>query len=96
MPFIFPAIKVDGMILVDGGVSWNLDVSSAIEKCRTLVDSDSKIILDIIDVDKNMDFLPQWNETKGPIKNFLRYLSLKRYRTRMNDIVEIEFGHPKV
>lgn len=36
---------------MDGGVAWNLDIASAILKCRTIVDSDDKIFLDVIDVD---------------------------------------------
>ena len=67
--------------MIDGGVAWNLDVASAIKKCREIVDSDSKIILDIIDVDIFMDRVKKWekNETRSTIGNFMRYLELKRY-----------------
>lgn len=82
--------------MIDGGVAWNLDVASAITKCRTLVDSDSKIILDIIDVDRNLERISKWNDTYSPIQNYLRYLELKRYHQRMNDMIEIESAHPNV
>lgn len=52
MPFVFPPVEYEDKLLFDGGVAWNLDIYSAIEKCSKLVDDDSKIILDIIDVDK--------------------------------------------
>jgi len=74
VPFIFPPIKIGSKIMIDGGVAWNLDVSSAIEKCRTLVDSDSKIVLDIIDLDRSIENLPRLNETGRSIFNYLRAL----------------------
>ena len=52
MPFIFPPVELEDKLLMDGGVAWNLDIASAINKCRSLVDSDSKIYLDVIDVDR--------------------------------------------
>ena len=58
VPFIFPPLQIGDGIMIDGGVAWNLDLSSAINKCRTLVDSDEKIVLDIIDVDLSVDHLP--------------------------------------
>ena len=74
MPFVFPPIKIGDQIMIDGGVAWNLDVSSAIEKCRTLVDSDAKIVLDIIDLDQSIDNFPRVNETGRSIWNYLRSL----------------------
>lgn len=84
--------------MIDGGVAWNLDVASAIFKCREVVDSDSKIILDIIDVDRFMDRVHRWerNDTKSTINNIMRYFELKRYHKRMNDMIEIEAAHPDV
>lgn len=63
VPFLFPPVEYNGKILMDGGVAWNLDVASAILKCREIVDSDSKITLDIIDVDRclSSDLLPLTN-----------------------------------
>ena len=53
MPFVFPAIPFKGKNLIDGGTAWNLDVSSAVRRCRELVTDDSNIIIDIIDVGIN-------------------------------------------
>lgn len=55
------------MLLIDGGVAWNLDVASAITKCREIVTHDSKIVLDVIDVDMFQDHLPSWRDEKGEL-----------------------------
>ena len=57
MPFAFPPVKLNGYTLTDGGTAWNLDIYSAIYKCRELVGDDSKIVLDVIDIDKILVFL---------------------------------------
>jgi hypothetical protein len=63
MPFIFPSIDIGEKILIDGGTAWNLDVASAIGRCRELVDDDSKIVVDIIDVSKTATGIAFWNKT---------------------------------
>eukprot|EP00347_Sterkiella_histriomuscorum_P010239 403377058 len=98
VPFVFPALKIEDKIMIDGGVAWNLDVASAIMKCREIVDSDAKIVLDIIDVDRFTDRVHRWvrNDTHSTVQNFMRYLELKRYHKRFNDMIEIEAAHPDV
>ena len=66
-------------VLMDGGVAWNLDVSSAIQKCRLLVDSDDKITLDVIDVDRSFVGLEYWNNTGNAVSNYLRHNRIKDY-----------------
>lgn len=41
MPFVFPSVPFYDKILIDGGSAWNLDVASAIRRCREVVDEDS-------------------------------------------------------
>ncbi|CDW73180.1 patatin-like phospholipase family protein [Stylonychia lemnae] len=98
VPFVFPGLKIQDTLMIDGGVAWNLDVASAILKCREVVDSDSKIVLDIIDVDRKLDKVKRLNYTteQGTIKNIIRYLEIKKYHHRMNDMIEIETAHPDV
>ena len=57
VPFVFLPVPFGDRLLIDGGVAWNLDVASAVNKCRLLVDSDEKIHLDIIDVDRGVPLL---------------------------------------
>jgi len=48
MPVIFPPKKYDGHIFIDGGSTWNSNIVTAIDRCREIVDDDSKITIDIV------------------------------------------------
>lgn len=42
IPFAFPTQEwPDGVVCMDGGTTWNLNLVSAIERCREIVDDDS-------------------------------------------------------
>jgi len=45
---VFPSTKMNGKVYFDGGVIYSADFSTAIQRCRELVDNDSKITVDII------------------------------------------------
>jgi hypothetical protein len=96
VPFVFPPVKYKGHILMDGGVAWNLDIASAIIKCRNLVDSDDKIFLDVIDVDQALNQVHVWNKTGNSVQNYLRARSLRNYYERMDDQFSIQQAFPKV
>ena len=48
IPFIFPHVDVDNMVLMDGGTVFNLNIVSAVDRCHEVVEDDSEIILDIV------------------------------------------------
>jgi predicted acylesterase/phospholipase RssA len=48
IPALFSPTKLFGMNLVDGGAWANLDLSSAINRCKEVVDDESDIIVDVI------------------------------------------------
>ncbi len=96
VPFVFPPVIHGDKVLMDGGVAWNLDVSSAIQKCRLLVDSDDKIILDVIDVDRSINNLDQWNKSGNAVSNYLRHNQIKDYFDRIDDLREIQIAFPMV
>lgn len=48
IPFIFPPQKIGDYVLMDGGTIWNVNLVSAADRCREIVDDDSKIIMDIV------------------------------------------------
>ena len=72
VPVLFPAKEFRGQYLIDGGVSWNLNMVSAFKKCMELVDHDpSRIILDVIVMFKNdISILP--DKHYNSIHNFIR------------------------
>lgn len=50
IPFIFPSQVWENrhVIAIDGGSVWNTNLVSAVQRCREIVDDDSKITIDII------------------------------------------------
>lgn len=96
VPFVFPPVNYKNHVLMDGGVAWNLDIASAIHKCRDLVDSDDKIFLDVIDVDKALSEVHIWNKTGNSVQNYLRARSLRNYYERMDDQFSIQQAFPRV
>ena len=81
---------------MDGGVVWNLDIASAVNKCRLLVDSDDKIILDVIDLDRSYPILPQWNTSGNAVSNYLRQRRIRDYFLRLDDEIEVQHAFPDV
>lgn len=48
IPGVFPHVQRGDKTLIDGGVIWNLDVPSAIRRCKEIVDDEKDIIIDFI------------------------------------------------
>jgi len=49
MPFIFPYVNNDNKeILMDGGCLLNIDIESAIARCKEIVDDEKDIIVDAL------------------------------------------------
>lgn len=73
IPFIFPnqVWKEDGLVVMDGGTVYNTNLVSAVQRCKEVVDDESKIILDII-VCTAHD-LPKWEKSTNAISNYLRF-----------------------
>jgi hypothetical protein len=57
---------------MDGGTVWNLNLVSAVQRCREIVDSDSDINLDIVSVHGGKK-LNKWDHPDSAISNFLRF-----------------------
>jgi predicted patatin/cPLA2 family phospholipase len=97
VPFVFPPVPFEDKLLMDGGVVWNLDIASAIRKCRLLVDSDSKIVLDVIDLDSSLSLGPRaWKSEGNSIQNYLRLRKWRDYYQRIDDELEVRRAFPEV
>jgi hypothetical protein len=48
IPAAFPHVTRGEYELIDGGVIWNLDVASAVRRCKEIVDDDKDIIVDMV------------------------------------------------
>jgi hypothetical protein len=79
---------------MDGGTIWNVNLVTAADRCREIVDDDSKIIMDIIlcgdhSIHDEMD-------TGDAINNFLRYRSIHEAYKKLNDVVEFKRSRPDI
>ena len=79
---------------VDGGAIWNLNLASAVQRCRDIVDDDSQIIVDVV-VCAAHD-LTKWTDQKNTVGNYLRAKDIKDYHVGMSDFIEVVEAYPKV
>lgn len=47
-PGFFSSVNFQNMTLIDGGVTINLDIGGAVERCKEIVSRDADITIDII------------------------------------------------
>lgn len=47
-PGVYSGTRYDGKVFIDGGVVWNTNLVSAVEKCLEVVEDKSQIVMDII------------------------------------------------
>ena len=88
IPFVFPNQKhPDGAVDMDGGTVYNLNLVSAVHRCREIVDDDSKITIDII-VCHDPKSLPPWEDKGSAINNFLYFDTIKQVYKSAADIYE--------
>jgi len=86
MPAVFPPRNYLNDVLMDGGTVWNTNIASAIHKCLEIVDDPSKVIVDIA-ICTHAQINPE-NSTSNTIGNFLRYRSIKKYYSVLDDVLE--------
>ena len=95
IPFVFPHQHWDQQgILMDGGTVWNTNLVSAVERCRELVDDDSKITVDIIVCDSHD--ITKLTEAKKALGNLMRFRGIKSYYDGSADILRFKQAFPKV
>jgi predicted acylesterase/phospholipase RssA len=87
IPFVFPHRIIDNMTLMDGGTVWNLNLISAIDKCREIVDDDSQIVIDVISCAR--DFKSNNTHWDNAIGNFMKWWDIKSFNSGMRNIYEV-------
>jgi predicted acylesterase/phospholipase RssA len=73
IPLVFPSVKKDDKIYVDGGSIWNIDIPSAVRRCKEVVDNDEDIIVDMILCGSNPP-------VSGPKKDLSKFSALSHYQ----------------
>ena len=76
------------VICIDGGSVWNINIASAIERCREVVSDDKDIILDTIFCDNQNNTLT-WSDTNNALSTLEYYKNLKKRTSNSNNIAEI-------
>ena len=98
IPFVFPSQpwEIEGakMVGIDGGTAWGTNLVSVVQRCRELVDSDSKITVDIVVCDSHQ--ISQWDDKGSAINNFLRFEEIKKYNDAVANIARFMLAFPDV
>jgi predicted acylesterase/phospholipase RssA len=97
IPFVFPNQKwpgTDHPVMMDGGTMYNVNLVSAVQRCRENVDQDSKITIDIAVCDSH--HLSNWTDSGNAIGNYLRRSNIKSYQESMEDIYSFKRAFPEV
>ena len=84
----------DGVICMDGGTVWNINVASAVQRCREVVKDDRKIVIDIIMCDSQQTL--DWKPTRSVVDTIQQYKKIHSYATSSNNLAEIMQAFPKV
>ena len=79
---------------MDGGTIWNINLVSAVERCREQVDDDSQITIDIISCQSH--HLSDQTEDETTIGNFLRSRAIKDFHSSMENIFRFRQAFPLV
>jgi len=96
IPFIFPPTQRGTKTLIDGGVIWNLDVPSAIRRCREVVNSDKDIVVDfILCTNHNIATVTDLRKYKT-MDHFMRGRDIKSFYNGMNDYNSSTIMYPDV
>ena len=95
IPGVFPPQHFKGMILMDGGTIWDVDILSAVNQCLELVDSEEDIIIDIaICGDSTMNQIEE--VSKDAIFNWFRSNNIHKFYREMNSIAQQRRARPNV
>jgi len=100
IPVVFPVVRIDHQVLVDGGTFTNLDLSEGIIKCREQGFPDEKIIVDVIMCfDKVVEIEPWTMEIKkfkNAFEYYLRKEHLRDFYYYYEDVTRVVQGYPDV
>jgi hypothetical protein len=80
--------------MMDGGTMFNLNIVGAVQRCREIVDQDSKITIDISVC--GSPTLGNWTDRGDAIGTFMRRNSIKSFQESMEDIYAFKQSFPEV
>lgn len=96
MPAVFPYQTSNDLILMDGGVMLNLDVQSAVRRCKEMGFEEKDIVIDaILPTGASIDKLFA-NDTYTGYDMYKRYKKLIEYRAALDDIIHAMYDFPNI
>jgi hypothetical protein len=95
IPVVFPPRYFQGNYYMDGGTTWNLNISSAVNGCKSLGFDEEKIIVDIFICTSGLYISPE-EETGNTIANFLRGRAIRKHASGRDAIQTQLAAFPKV
>lgn len=97
LPGIFSQVNRGNRTLIDGGVIWNLDISSAIRRCKEIVENEEDIIVDIILCGNENKIKTKEDLHKlSAMDHMLRSMEIKDYYSSINNYRSTMKLHPNV
>ena len=90
-PGAFPPNNISGVLYSDGGISYSIDVSAAIDLCKSRGYEETKITIDVVLCNRDeMD----WDQKVITYKVIVEALSLMMHEFRLRDIEQIRTKYP--
>lgn len=98
IPAVFEHVQRDGRTLIDGGMLWNVDIPSAVRRCKEIVDDDTDIIIDIVSCFGQPPILPPTEDLDRytALGHYRRSLEIKSFYEMVNRVESGKFLYPKV
>jgi len=71
---------------IDGGAVWNVNIESAVKRCREVVDSDDKIVVDVL-------LCSSWeiekaDVSKNAFENYQRFREIRKFYASTDNVYE--------
>jgi len=95
LPVYFPYVTIGKHSYIDGGVLVNLDFGTAIKRCLDIVDSEDKIIVDVI-VANTKEIEPKDTSKYKSYEMLMRYLDIASYIDINDDLIHSLVDYPNV
>lgn len=80
--------------MLDGGVLWGADLASAVERCREVVDSDSKISVDVLITHTGK--MEKEEKQYHTVGNYFRVRNIKEYYNGFAGVLKFMVEYPEV
>lgn len=79
---------------MDGGAVWNINLASAVHRCREVVDDYSKIVIDVVDCFSYTK--GEWVDRNNAYSNYLRFYEIQKWFNGIEDVFGFAEAFPNI